>query len=114
MHILISFIVVFLITYLFYLFFVILRKNKVSKIKNCTESLFLKKRFKLKMDKISDKKLANIIAITNASIIATTFCIIEFVENYILKIMFIFVTLMVLIFAIYTIIGKILQKKEGK
>ncbi len=114
MDILISFIIVFLITYLFYLFFVILRKNKVIKIKNSTEALFLKKRFKLKLDKISDKKFANIIALTNAFIIGVTFCIIEFVDNYILKIMFIFVTLMILILVLYTIIGKILKKKEGK
>ena len=114
MNILVAFVIVFLIVYLFYLFFIILRKKKVIKIKNASEVLLIKKKYKLKLDKISDKALANIIALSNAFIIAVTFCIIEFVDNYILKIMVAFVVLIILILVIYTTIGKILKKKEGK
>ena len=114
MEILISFIVVFMVVYLFYLFFVILRKNKLSKIKQSSEALLIKKKYNLKLNKISDKKLANIIAFSNAFIIATTFIVIEFVSNFILKIMVSFVVLIVLILSIYILIGKYLKKKEGK
>ena len=108
---LVSFIIVYLVVYLFYFFFVILRKNKVIKIKNGSEAMLLKKKFKLKLDKVSDKEFTNIIALTNGFIIATTFVVIEFVNNYILKILVAFIVLIFLILIIYLILGKYLRKK---
>ena len=109
-----SFVIVYIVVYLFYLFFVILRKNKLIKIKNGSEALLLKRKFKLKLDRISDKHFANIIALINGFIIATTFVVIEFFNNYIIKIMVAFVVLTILILIIYLGFGKYLKKKEGK
>lgn len=114
MEILISFIIVYVVVYLFYLFFVILRKSKLSRIKQSSEALLIKKKYNLKLNNITDKKLANIIAFSNAFIIAITFVIMEFVKNFILKIMIAFIVLIVLILSIYLSIGKYLKKKEGK
>ncbi len=110
---LIWFVVVFLIIYLFYFIFVICRKKKLEKVKQSTEILFLKKKFKLKLDKINVKFLAYGVALTNAFIIATTFTVVELFDNIIIKLMVAFVLLIILILTVYSIFGKILKKKEG-
>lgn len=110
---LIWFFVVFLIIYLFYFIFVICNKKKLGKVKKSTEILFLKKKFKLKLDKMNDKFLAHGVALTNAFIIASTFTVVELFENIIIKLMVAFVMLIILILTIYSIFGKILKKKEG-
>ena len=109
---LIWFVVVFLLIYLFYLFFVILRKKKLSKFKSGVEVTILGKKYKVDVDKIGIKKIAHVVALTNALIIAITFVIIDFFNNIIIKLMMSFVVLMVLIFISYSIIGRILRKKE--
>lgn len=108
---LIWFIIVFVLVYLFYLFFVILRKKKLNKFRSGVEVTILEKKFKVDINKIGIKKLAHIVALTNALIIAVTFVTIEFFDNIIIKLMVSFVMLMVLIFICYNIIGKILRKK---
>lgn len=113
MKILVSFGIVFIIVYLFYLFFIVLRKNKLKKIKQSKEALLVKKRFNLKLNKISDEKLANMIALINSFIIGVTFIIIEFIDNFILKIMVSFVVLTILILVLYMLLGKYLKRKEG-
>ena len=113
MEILIWFGIVFCVIYLFYFIFVICRKKKLSKIKQSTEILFLKKKFKLNLNHISDKKLANIVAISNSFIISITFTVVELFDNIIIKLMVAFVMLIILILIIYGLLGKILKKKEG-
>lgn len=108
---LIWFIVVFLVIYLFYLFFVILRKKKIAKFRKGVEVSILEKKYKVDIDKIGIKKIAHIVSFTNALIIATTFVIIDFFDNIIIKLMLSFVVLMILIFMSYSLIGKILRKK---
>lgn len=109
---LIWFIMVFIIIYLFYLFFVILRKKKLNKFRNGVELTILEKKYKVDIEKIGIKKLAHIVAITNALIIGLTFVTIEFFDNIIIKLMVAFVMLMVLIFVSYSIIGKIFRKRD--
>lgn len=109
---LIWFIIVFVIVYLFYLFFVILREKKLNKFRNGVEVTILEKKYKVNIEKIGIKKLAHIVAITNALIIGLTFVTIEFFDNIIIKLMVAFVMLMVLIFVSYNIIGKILRKRD--
>lgn len=109
---LIWFIIVFVIVYLFYLFFVILRKKKLNKFRNGVEVTILEKKYKVNIEKIGIKKISHIIAIINALIIGLTFVTIEFFDNIIIKLMVAFVMLMVLIFVSYNIIGKILRKRD--
>lgn len=114
MELVLSFFIVFVVVYLFYFLFVIFKKKKISNIKNSTEALFLQKRYKINYDKINIKVLANLVALTNSFIIATTFVIIEFIDNIILKLMVAFVVLIILILGMYSLLGKYLKKKEGK
>lgn len=111
---LIWFIIVFSVIYLFYFLFIICRKKKLEKFKTSVEVQFLIKKFKLNIDKINIKLLAHLIAMANALIISTTFTIVEFFDNVIIKLMMAFVSLMFLILVIYSILGKTLKKKEGK
>lgn len=111
---LIWFLIVFGIIYLFYFFFIICRKKKLEKFKTSVEVQFMVKKFKLNLDKMNIKLLAHLIAISNALIIGITFTIVEFFENVIIKLTVAFASLMVLILIIYSILGKILKKKEGK
>lgn len=114
MESLIWFCLVFIIVYLVYFLFVICRKKKLEKVKQSTEMLFLKKRFKLNLEKINVKFLAHFIALINAFIIAVTFVVVELFDNIIIKLMVAFVVLIILILLIYSLFGKILKKKEGK
>lgn len=111
---LIWFIIVFSVIYLFYFLFIICRKKKLEKFKTSVEVQFLVKKFKLNIDKINIKLLAHLIGLANAFIISTTFTIVEFFDNVIIKLMMAFVSLMFLILIIYSILGKTLKKKEGK
>ena len=111
---LIWFLIVFIIIYGFYFLFIICRKKKLEKFKMGVEVQFLVKKFKLSLNKINIKLLANLIALSNAFIISTTFTVVELFENIIIKLMIAFVTLMILILIIYSILGKTLKKKEGR
>lgn len=111
---LIWFLIVFIVIYFFYFIFIICRKKKLEKFKTSVEVQFMVKKFKLNLDKLNIKLLAHLIALSNALIISITFTIVEFFDNIILKLMVAFVTLIFLILVIYSILGKILKKKEGK
>ena len=82
----VNFIVVFMIIYLFYLFFVILRKDKLKEFKNNTFLKYLVRIYKLDIKKLDMKKMANIIALTNAFIIALTYIIVINFDSFIKQI----------------------------
>lgn len=108
----ILFIIVFLIIYLSYLFFIILRKKKLERFKNNTYVKYLVKVNKLNEDKLNIKFIAHIIAITNAFIIATTFIIVELINNFLLMMVVAFLILIPLQFIMYSIIGWYLKRRE--
>ena len=114
MKYLVSFIIVFLIIYLLYLLFVILRKKKLNTFKDNTYVNYLVKVYKLDKEKLDNMKLAHIIALSNAFIIATTYVIIINVKNLILMLLLAFVVLIPIQLFVYHIIGKTLKKGEKK
>lgn len=111
---LLLFLISFVVVYLFYLFFVILNKKKMSKFKENVYFNFLFKTYKLDPSKISLKALAHIISLANSFIIATAFTIVCLVDSFILKMLLAFAVLIPLQLIIYSIIGKILGKKCGR
>ena len=105
----------FVFIYLIYLFTVILRKKKLEKFKGNAYVRYLEIVYKIDVSKINIKGLANIIALTNAFIIALTlFIITELSKSFIIMFLFAFVVLIPLQLLCYHIIGKIYQKKGRK
>mgnify|MGYP004584797369 FL=1 len=112
MKYLLTWMLVFIIIYLFYLFFVIFRKKKIDKFLDNVYANYLIRTYKLDKNKINVKKLAHLVAISNAFIIATTFVIISFVKNFILMMLLAFIVLIPLQLFVYNIIGKYLKWSE--
>ena len=112
MKYLLTWLLVFIIIYLFYLFFVILRKKKIDKFLDNVYANYLIRTYKLDKNKINVKKLSHLVAISNAFIIATTFVIISFVKNFILMMLLAFIVLIPLQLFVYNIIGKYLKRSE--
>lgn len=114
MEYIVTYFITFIIVYLIYLLFVVKRKKAIKKLKNSLEVRFLINRYHIDIDKINMKSLANKIAICNSFIISTTFIVILFVKNFILKMLLGFVVFFPLILISYHILAKSLLKKEGK
>lgn len=105
------FIIVFIIVYLFYFLFVINRKKILNKWKNGKEMTYLKYRYKINIDKINIKSLANVIGLSNAFIMALVVAIISLFDGFIIQMLVCLVLLIPFILFIYHIIGKYYQIK---
>ncbi|MBD9085468.1 hypothetical protein EGP64_02230 [bacterium] len=103
---------IFIIVYLFYLFFIILRKKKLELFSNNTCYKYLVKVYHLNETNLNLKKMAHIIALANAFIIATTFIVIDFIVNFYLKMLVALITLLLLQLLTYHIIGTLLKRRE--
>ena len=106
--------ITFVIVYLFYLFFVILKKKSRERFENSTEMVFLRKKYKIDIKKIGLTKIAHICALSNALIIANTITIISMIHNLILMIIAGFFVLIPMILIVYHLIGKYYQNKQRK
>ena len=108
---LLLFLIAFVLVYLFYLFFVILNKKKMAKFQENVYFNFLVKLYKLDTSRISLKAFAHIISLANAFIIATAFTLVCLVESIILKVLLAFAVLIPLQLIVYSMLGKLLQRK---
>jgi hypothetical protein len=111
---LIYFIMTFTILYLFYLILVVLRKKGLEKFKTSTEINILKNKYKLNIEKINMKKIANLIALANSFLIATTVLLVGVVENFVIKIIVSCSIMIPLILVLYHFIGIHFKKQEIK
>ena len=110
----IFFSVLFVVFYFIYYFIFddMLKKEKYTKISELT---FLVSKFKLDKKKMNYKKCLNGVAIINGFIIAFTITIIDIIPiSIMIKLGVAFVILMGLIFSLYVLYGRYLQKKWGK
>lgn len=114
MQYLLLFIICFVIVYLFYGIFVIYRKKGFEKFKTSKQLMFFQKAYKLDTEKINLKSFAISLALTNAFIIASTFTVIQLIQNFILKMLVAFIILVPLMLLMYKMLGAIYKKKEGK
>lgn len=108
------YVMTFVLIYLFYLLFVILRKNKLEKFRQNVYVTFLVNVYGIDLNQISFKGLAHVIALTNSFIIATTLLLISIIPNFILKMVSGFFLLIPFQFFMYFLIGKVYQKKSRK
>ena len=118
---LIIFFASFLFMLLIYICFINRRRKNAKTEGSFSEPSYLINRFNLDLTKISYKKIMWITTFLNSFIIAFTAAVVICVENLLLELLLGFVLLMVLIFSLYEITGKILvargyaktKKNEG-
>ncbi len=106
--------IVFLILYLSYVLFVIIRKKKLAQFRYNTYVRYLENVYHLDMNTISIKLLAHIIALANAIIITTTLWAIGITNNLLLKMLLAFAILIPFQLLVYHIIGKTMQIKHKR
>ncbi|MEG2458079.1 MAG: hypothetical protein RSB41_04230 [Bacilli bacterium] len=105
--------IMFLISYLFIFLMYILfinRKGKKRDKKIYPEVEYLKNKFKLN-SKVKDKDLLMITSLINSFIVSFTFIIVINFDKLIWGILVGFVILMILIYSLYEIAGRILKKR---
>ena len=109
----IFYLIVFILVYLFYVIFVLNRKNVLKKFHEGKELRYLKYKYGIKVNDKNLKKVANIIFLANSFIISTTVFVVCLFDNLFLEILVGIITIIVLLLGIYHIIGIILKKKQG-
>lgn len=106
------------IVYLLYVLIVIINKKRLEKYKKSAEVQLLFNSNKLKVEDYEFKKVAHLLAFSNALICALVFFASVYVEKIMLKFLVIFALIMALIIIVYGTIGhelkKGLFKKRGK
>ncbi len=110
---LIDFVGIFLIVYIIYSVFINKRRKELNMLKNSSEVKAVIIRYNLNMNKIKYKNLLNAIAIINSFIIAFTVVIVVNIESLLWAILSGFVTLIILIYSLYEILG-LYYRKKGK
>ncbi|MDD3187609.1 MAG: hypothetical protein PHD02_04010 [Bacilli bacterium] len=107
-----TFIISFILVYTMYYFLVVKSKKGRDKLKLGIESTFLNRVYKVKVDKIDNKKFAKTISIINSIIISLTLVATSFFFNKtIYQILLSFPIMVLLIIASYSILGRHYNKK---
>ena len=110
---LIFYLMIFILSYLFYIIFVFCRPNVLKKFPNGKEITYLKYRYGIKVNDKNLKLVANIIFLTNSFILATTVYVVCLFDSFFVELLVGLLTLILLILVLYHIIGKCLNKKQG-
>ena len=108
------FIFTFVLVYLFYIVFVLCRKNILKKFPDSKNMKYLKDRYNVVITDKSIKKIANVVFITNALILSITVSIVCYFDSFVIGLLVSIVPLLVMILAFYHIIGTIFGKRGGK
>lgn len=110
---LILYLVLFIITYLFYLIFVLSRKSVLKKFPEGKEIKYLKYRYQIKVNDNNLKKIANTIFLANSFILSTTVYVVCLFDNLFIELLVGVATLIILILGVYHLIGTYYKKKQG-
>ena len=111
---LILYLVTFLLTYLFYIIFVLCRKSVLGKFPNGKEMKYLKFKYGIKVNNNNLKKIANTIFLTNSFILSTTVYIVCLFDNLFIEILIGVIVLLILILVMYHFIGIYYKNKQNK
>ena len=110
---LVLYLITFILVYLFYVIFVLCRKNVLKKIPNGKEMTYLKLKYGIKVNDSNLKKIANLIFLVNSFILATAVYVVCLFNNLFIEIVVGVVTLILLILVFYHLLGTYLKKKHG-
>lgn len=111
------FIIYFVLFYVvFKIIFFFQSKRKIVKrsLYHMAEIEILKRHFKVDTAKYELKKLLNIVSLSNALIFSVVLVGTSFIENYLLRLIGMFVLLIPVIYFVYLGVSKILNKKGDK
>ena len=111
---LILYLIVFVIVYLFYLVFVLNRKNVLKKFPDGKEMSYLKIKYGIKVNEKNIKKIAHSVCLANSFILATTVYIVCLFDNLIVELLVGMLTLLLLILSLYHLIGTYYKNKQNK
>lgn len=109
----IYFVVSYLIIFLLYSLVINRKKKSYKDATKQMDILYLVNKFKLNTKKTKYNTIKWITNIINPLIISITFIIVTNIKSFTLGIMIGFLVMMMLIYSIYEIIGRILKKKES-
>lgn len=109
----IFYVIIFGIVYLFYVVFVLSRKNVLKNFPNGKEMRYLKFKYGIKVNKKNLKRIANSVFLGNSFIMSTTVFVVCLFDSLLLEIIVGFITLIILILGVYHIIGTYYKKKQG-
>lgn len=113
MEFLVLYLATFLIIYILYYFFVICNPKKIEKFKSNMYITYLKKTYKVNIEKVGIKKVVKMVAFTNTFIIVTTVFMVEIISNVFLKFLMGFLILIPFQLLMYHIMGIYLRKNKG-
>jgi len=108
----ILYVVTFILVYLFYFVFVLSRKNVLKKFPDGKNMMYLKLKYKLKINDKNLKSIAHSVILANSFILSTTVFIACLFDSFILGILVAFVPMVLLILVLYHIIGTHFKKKQ--
>lgn len=108
---LILFLLTFVVVFFTYLFFVIRREKYLDKFIQGKEITYLKRVYKIKINKSDYKTIAYLVALSNSFIISLSVTIVSLFNNIFIQILVGFVTVLILIFVCYHIIGKLYKRR---
>ena len=111
---LVLYVVTFIIAYLFYLVFVLSRKNVLKKFPEGKEMSYLKYKYGIKINDKNLKSIANKVFLANSFILSTTVYVVCLFDNLFIEILVGLVVLIVLILILYHLIGTYYRKKQNK
>ena len=110
---LIFYVIMFVLIYLFYVIFVLNRKNVLKNFPNGKEMSYLKFKYGIKVNDKNIKEVANKVFLANSFIMSTTVFVVCLFENLFLQIIVGILTVLILILIIYYLIGSYYKKKQG-
>lgn len=110
---LIFYLVVFILVYLFYVIFVLNRKNVLKKFPEGKEIRYLKFKYGIRINDKNIKKIANTVFLGNSFILSTTVSMVCLFNNLLVEIVVGFITLIGLMLGVYHLIGIYYRKKQG-
>lgn len=110
----VDFLTLYILIYIIYSVFFNKNRKEYKNLKNNDEIKFFIKAYKLDMKKTDYNELLKTLTITNSFIIAISTTIVLYIENYFIKIIACFITLLLLIFVLYNLIGTYYKKKENE
>ena len=110
---LIIYLIIFIFTYLFYVVFVLHRKNVLKKFPDGMYMKYLNYKYGVKVNDKNLKKIASRVFLANSFILSTTVYVVCLFDNLFIEIIVGLATLIILILVLYHIIGTYYRKKQG-
>lgn len=108
---LILFLIAFIIVFLLYRIIIVRRAKSKKKPKEPLEVTYLVNKYKLDLEKVSYKRLLNVISIVSALDIALVVSIIVLLKSFILEMIVGFISTLVIILASYHLVYLVYKKK---